>query len=229
MDNEKELKDLTDRVIAAGGRVSRQGDAFLFDIEASENCKRGDEHRDVKGLYFWERRKGRNTSTWLGASHFAAKGEREAEKTKRWAQNNPEKANLKSKKWREANPGKMSRASRSWKEANRHKVYSSNARRRAKLREALDPTANQAIIESRYAAQEHLGQVTGVAWHVDHTQPLSRGGKDHEDNLQVVPQEWNTTKGARHNNRWEEDSDRYRLATEIEKRFEREAIAAQSN
>jgi len=229
MNEELELKDLTARVIAAGGKAGKKVGWFILGINESEGCKRGDGHSEFEGLYFWDRRNDRGTSTWMDASRFVIRSERESYKTKVWAQNNREKANLKSRKWREENPSKMSQASRSWKKTNQYKVYSSNARYRARLRNAIDPSASKAIIESRYATEEYLNTVTGYDWHVDHTQPISRGGKEHEDNLQVVPAKWNLEKGNHHCDRWIEDSDIYRYATAVEARFEKEAIEAQGD
>lgn len=276
MDNEKELKDLTERVIAAGGRVGVKSGNFTLGIVDAEGYKRGDEHCRIAGLFFWVKYKNRGTSRWMswmalerargGQAEFnkvyqkeyregnkerlseyhkdyrELNKERLSENSKRYREENKEAIAeyLKGyyegnkdriaeyqKEYREENKDRIAEKGKEWREENPDKARANNARRRARLREALDPSANKAIVDSRYEAATYLSDVTGIDWHVDHTQPLKHGGKHREDNLQVVPSEWNSSKGARHNNRWEEDSDRYRLATAVEKRFEREAIAAQ--
>ena len=193
------------------------------------------------------------SSRWLSKGSIAELSESDAERRKMWRKHNKESISKRRRKWREDNVEKVAEGKRRYREENKEKVakaakryYDENkekiaeiqkryregnpdkerakeARRRAKLREALDPSASKAIIESRYAAKEHLKKVTGYGWHVDHTQPLSRGGKEHEDNLQVVPAKWNCSKGNHHCDRWIEDSDIYRYATAVEARFEREA------
>jgi len=268
MNEELELKDLTERVIAAGGKFGKKVGYFTLSVVESDGCKRGDEHRDIKGLYFNNRDIARGVSRWMDAKRFADKSaatrewralnrdlnrdkiykknkiwreenrEKEAERKKRWREENREKVAegkrryyeenrerlLKDQKvWQRENKEKVNSASKRWRVNNPEKVRAKDARRRARKLQAIDPNANQSIIDSRYAAAKHLKDVTGEKWEVDHTQPMKRGGKDHEDNMQVVPQRWNQSKGARHCDRWFEDSDRYRLATEVEKRFEREA------
>ncbi len=289
MNEELELKNLTERVIAAGGRAGRKSGAFLFDYAESEGYKRGDEHREVEGLYFLSRYNKSDYSRWMNADHIADERrvisknngewydgnkahvadrgkvyyrenrdkeldrqkryreenkERESARQKRWREENAEKVAERQKRYRDENKDKLAVTSSKWYEENKErqsengkrwrkenpdKVSAKNARRRAKIREALDPNANKSIVDSRYAAREYLSNVTGYVWHVDHTIPLDNGGKHHEDNLQVVPGKWNESKGNRHCNRWIEDSNIYRYATAVEKRFEREAIAAQGD
>lgn len=290
MDNEKELKDLTDRVIAAGGRAGRKSGTFLFDYAESEGYKRGDEHSEVDGLYFWSRSKTYKTSQWVDfmilqgrgskcksrksddlmrieSEVIAAGGEagitkgfflmsfedgynysrggehKEIEGLFYWVRDNRsgtsrwvDRSRLieyrrreydRGSQWYNENKQRHSENLRRWERNNKTARNAIGSRRRARKLEAFDPTANQAIIDSRYEAEEYLNTVTGHKWEVDHTQALKHGGKDHENNMQVVPMSWNRSKGAHHNNRWEEDSDIYRYATAVEKRFEREAIAAQ--
>lgn len=42
----------------------------------------------------------------------------------------------------------------------------------------------------------------GFSWHVDHIIPISKGGTNKYDNLQVVPAVWNMQKGNRHSERY---------------------------
>lgn len=274
MNEELELKDLTARVIAAGGRAGRKAGNFVFDYSEGEGCKRGDEHYAVEGVYFWMSDSRKRVSSWLDFNAFKVRRCRHnanqrnyalsnPDKVKQynsnWSKSNPEKLSqyqrayyvknkktvgLKNKRWRASNPERASFLSASnylknrrkfldrqkqYRENNRDKVVAKSARRRAREREAVDPSANKLVIDSRYAAARYLRMVTGGEWEIDHTLPYDNGGKHHENNLQVVPMIWNRGKGARHNDRWLEDTDLYRYATAVEKRFEREAIAAQGN
>jgi hypothetical protein len=45
-------------------------------------------------------------------------------------------------------------------------------------------------------------RMTGFDWHIDHIQPVSRGGTAHYTNLQVVPALWNRQKYNLHSNKY---------------------------
>ena len=256
---ETEQQRLEREVLAAGGRVGKSEGRFVLGFGDSEGYKRGDEHRKIEGLYFWNRDKGQMSSRWLSQGALSELIQIDAERGEMWRKDNKEIICKRRREWREENAEKVAEGKRRYREENKdkiaeyQKVYreenkekfaemqkryreknpdkerAKEARRRAKLRKALDPTANQAIIESRYAAREYLSNVTGYKWHVDHTMPLDNGGTHHDDYLQVVPGKWNESKGNRHCNRWIEDSDRYRLATAVEARFEGEAKKNEKN
>jgi hypothetical protein len=50
-----------------------------------------------------------------------------------------------------------------------------------------------------YEAAQRISKCLGVSFHVDHIQPMSRGGKHNRTNLQVVPAKWNISKCNRNN------------------------------
>lgn len=58
--------------------------------------------------------------------------------------------------------------------------------RRSRIRSALDETADQEKINSFYRKAVKLTEETGVLHEVDHIVPISKGGKHHEDNLQIL-------------------------------------------
>jgi len=265
---ETEQQRLEREVLAAGGRVGKSEGRFIFGLGESEGYKRGDEHRDIRGLYFYGRNKQKGASAWLNGNGLMIVAKKDAVRKDVWQKsnkltvnernrlwkasnkeqvkesgrlyrlNNKEKERVRQRGWCKSNPEKVKEKSRRhykanarrqiekvamWRKENPERVRANNARYRARKLEALDPSASKAIIYSRYEAQAYLKEVTGCDWHVDHTKPLSRGGKENEDNLQVVPARWNERKGSHHCDRWIEDSDIYRYATAVEARFEREA------
>jgi len=289
MNEELELKDLTERVFAAGGRAGRKAGAFLFNYAESDGYKAGDQHNTIEGLYYWHRGASANYSRWMDFKRVndrlnsQKKRQREyyeqnrhsiisqcksyreenreiiSKKRKEYYEQNKElilkhrryyreenkdaisqrgKDYYQQKKelilvkcgnYRSENRETISQRAKEYYERNKGRAIANNAKRRARMLGAIDPNANRVIINSRYEAAKYMGDVTGFNWEVDHTQTIKNGGKDHEENLQVVPMIWNRGKGARHNDRWLEDTDLYRYATAVEKRFEREAIAAQGN
>jgi len=289
MNEELELKDLTERVIAVGGRAGRKAGTFLFDYAESDGYKAGDQHDIIEGLYYWHRGASANYSRWMDFKRVndrlksQKKKQREyyeknrnsilsqcksyreenreiiskkrkeyydhnkelilkhrrhyreenkdaiSKRGKYYYQQNKELILVKNGNYRSENREAISQRAKEYYERNKGRAIANNAKRRARMLEAIDLNANRFIINSRYEAAKYMGDVTGFNWEVDHTKTLKSGGKEHEDNLQVVPMSWNRRKGARHNDRWFEDSDLYRYATAVEKRFEREAIEAQGD
>ena len=84
-----------------------------------------------------------------------------------------------------------------WAKANRDKIASHSAKRRAlKLRQTPADADMQKIAEF-YKESERLTNETGVAHHVDHIIPLSKGGLHRQDNLQILTATENLKKGAK--------------------------------
>lgn len=81
---------------------------------------------------------------------------------------------------------KMRDNTRRWAQNNKNKRRETRKQRGLKKKEALDPTANNEdmIMISNYARM--LTIKTGILHEVDHKIPTSKGGKHHEDNLQVL-------------------------------------------
>ena len=68
------------------------------------------------------------------------------------------------------------------------------ARRRCRIRDAFDETANQQKINEIYCEAKRLTEETNVPHEVDHIIPISKGGKHHEDNLQIITMSENRKK-----------------------------------
>jgi len=68
-----------------------------------------------------------------------------------------------------------------------------------------DLTADKSeMVEHFYEQAARLNNIFGSqVFEVDHTTPLSKGGKHCPWNLQVVPAKWNRTKNNHHSGRWE--------------------------
>jgi len=67
----------------------------------------------------------------------------------------------------------------------------------------LSPNENL-MVNHYYKSCNRLNKIFGgTVWHVDHTVPLSLGGKHHPSNLQVVPAKWNLKKNKFHSKEWE--------------------------
>lgn len=129
--------------------------------------------------------------------------ERMAASNKTWAKAHPEKVRAYKKKYSDANKEKKAASSKAWEAANRGKSNAKAAKRRALKKQAsveLTPEELQ-FIEDMYIMCRSISEVTGVVHHVDHIKPISKGGKHHPDNLQILTATENLQKHAK----WEGD------------------------
>ncbi len=77
------------------------------------------------------------------------------------------------------------------------RVRAQKAFRRVHKRNASVPLTEyeKRVVTGFYADAKRLSDSWGIKWHVDHIMPISRGGKHHPSNLQVIPAIANLRKG----------------------------------
>jgi 5-methylcytosine-specific restriction endonuclease McrA len=75
----------------------------------------------------------------------------------------------------------------SWQEVDRKETWSV-------FGEALLPSSERKAIQELYLEAQYLTETTGIEHHVDHIQPLSKGGEHLMFNLQILPAEENLSK-----------------------------------
>lgn len=157
---------------------------------------------------------------------FASDEERRAynaEKARRWRENNPDKAKEAKQRYYASEKGKAQKrkedaafkasGGRARQEAKRAAQPLSDARRAARIKwaknnqsyftamrayrrtleKALDPFEFWVLQEAVNLARLREA-VVGGKWHVDHIIPVSKGGDSRPSNLQVVPASWNRRK-----------------------------------
>lgn len=107
---------------------------------------------------------------------------------RRWREQNPDASRSYLQRWFETNPGKR----------NEYRAAYEARKKRATVK--LTPEQRR-LISAFYAAARMMTQNTGVRHHVDHIIPLSKGGKHHPSNLQVLTAEQNQRKSAKVNHR----------------------------
>jgi len=107
---------------------------------------------------------------------------------------------LKAKKvYFEANKEKLAKANKDWREANSEKKAETSARYRAMKLKAIPEFLLNCELEKQrirdiFEQRNFLNRVTGIAHHVDHIWPLSKGGPHWSGNLQILTATENLSK-----------------------------------
>ena len=89
---------------------------------------------------------------------------------------------------------------RNWVLNNRDKKRVKDSIRRARLKNVNDikTSEDRKLLATMYKIALSYEVKTGFAWHIDHTIPITKGGRHCLTNLQIVPARWNQSKGNRH-------------------------------
>jgi hypothetical protein len=109
--------------------------------------------------------------------------------------------------WREKNAdrrreyhaqGRFREARRLYKKANPEVVNLYNAKRRARKYGSMAELSpdERSRIDAIYRQRDVVSEWTGLKYEVDHIIPLARGGTHHPDNLQLLTEAENRSKGA---------------------------------
>jgi hypothetical protein len=113
--------------------------------------------------------------------------------------NNRERLNKANKEWYRNNTKRHKEATAAWRKANKEATLAIGrrncARRRGRVADQLDRLSPLEKLELAIIYEE--AALLGSGWHVDHIIPLSKGGRHHPYNLQIVSSRYNTCKGPK--------------------------------
>ena len=128
----------------------------------------------------------------------------------------PSCAKIRQKKWREAHPDKKREATRRWRESNIERAREVNANwnksnpdsmrlilqnYRAKKRDS--GILSKGLAQRLYNLQRGLcacgcGEKLGKDYHLDHIMPIALGGRNADDNIQLLKSTCNRQKHSKH-------------------------------
>lgn len=143
-----------------------------------------------------KKRKSASDKAWRLANKEKVK-----EYIKTWRLLNAEKEKEIRKNWRLKNIEKEKEQAKAWNLSNSELVKLKRHRRRARIRNASGTLSNY-IIDRLMLLQKELCVVCKVNlkevnYHLDHIQPLSKGGTNDDENVQLLCQSCNCSKGAK--------------------------------
>ena len=143
------------------------------------------------------------------------KSERVLVYNREWKRKNRTKMLAQRKLYREANKDKQKEyykvyrlnnldkeviRNKAWALNNPDKKRAKHSLRRARVKKVNDikTLADRKQLVDLFKQALKREEETGYGWHVDHTIPITKGGRHCLTNLQVVPASWNLSKGNRH-------------------------------
>ena len=114
--------------------------------------------------------------------------ERVLETQKKWREKSREHSREYAKKYRQENRERI----REYYQENTHIFKANYQKRRARKKASLPRLSERDELALRLLAEEAV--LLGPNWHLDHIVPISKGGKHHPDNLQIVRSSYNLSK-----------------------------------
>lgn len=122
---------------------------------------------------------------------------------KRYIQNNPHAKEARKawrRKWDKTEKGREAQRRKNRSLSQRSLLALKDARKRALEKEMTD--FDKFVFKEAYALKQLRKETLNTLWHIDHTIPISKGGTNAYNNIEVVPAKWNLDKSNNHTNRF---------------------------
>lgn len=173
-----------------------------LDVTKANQKKYRDENKEIRKAQF---------SKWAKNNTDAL-----AKKNKEWKKANPDKVKITAKKWRLSNQGKerawkeeyykenserLKNAATKWRLENpeKRKVYTNNRRKLVKENGGtLSSDISLKLLKIQKGLCACCRKPLGREYHLDHIMPLSLGGSNTDDNMQLLTAKCNMQKHAKH-------------------------------
>jgi 5-methylcytosine-specific restriction endonuclease McrA len=135
------------------------------------------------------------------AAYLAENADKVKARYDAWRTKNKDKLEAQKAAWRDANPDKSRASVAAYRAANPNKVKEKDANRRARDRAAEGSHTAADILrihDEQSGKCACCGKALNGSYHVDHIMPLALGGSNWPENLQLLCERDNTSKGAKH-------------------------------
>ena len=129
-----------------------------------------------------------------------ANPKKEKARGKKYRLENPEKAKVRIRKWRKENPEKVKMGIKKWKKENPGKYREIKLRRRGHgevKKGVIDRLITENILKYGIITCEQCREFCENDYHINHINPVSKGGSNDYDNLQILCAKHNREKGVR--------------------------------
>lgn len=111
--------------------------------------------------------------------------------------NHKERLRIEDEKYYQKNADCIKKRMKIYHKNNPYIAATANAKRRALINTATLSFEEKGRIAAIYRFCRFISNLTGVPHEVDHIKPLSKGGKHHPENLQIITKALNRKKGAK--------------------------------
>lgn len=151
-------------------------------------------NKEYKAEYY---RKNKEKAAEWAREYYKVNTDTIKNKVKVWSEENRDKVDDKHKRWRKNNPDRFKKIQQKYRFSNRDKMADKEARRRANMKVDDLTEVQKKQIEDLYWLAKDLYAVSGQVYHVDHILPIAKGGKHVPENLQILPDDLNLSKGSK--------------------------------